>query len=173
MEKLKIPDTAHCKPWLGTLQKGVYTFGLKKKNTLHLATVFLRSKQKKRKNKQNKNDLQTVQTLDYHAFCHMSEDHSNSSPILQHNNNFQTPSPNITSVIWAIFHAGTGTWASLGSTVWGPHLSHGTLHNWCGVVLFKNKIRFPMKVFSGKEHCGLPTKSPQRDSKGKIALGLT
>lgn len=103
----------------------------------------------------------------------MSEDHSNSSPILQHNNNFQTPSPNITSVIWAIFHAGTGTWASLGSTVWGPNLSHGTLHNWCGVVLFKNKIRFPMKVFSGKEHCGLPTKSPQRDSKGKIALGLT
>lgn len=54
MEKLKIPDTAHCKPWLGTLQKGVYTFGLKKQNTLHLATVFLRSKQKKRKNKQNK-----------------------------------------------------------------------------------------------------------------------
>lgn len=71
MEKLKIPDTAHCKPWLGTLQKGVYTFGLKKKNTLHLSTVFLRSKQNKRKNKQNKNDLQT-DSLDPRLSCFLS-----------------------------------------------------------------------------------------------------
>lgn len=53
MEKLKIPDTAHCKPWLGTLQKGVYTFGLKKKEySASRYSIFkVKTKQKKKQTK--------------------------------------------------------------------------------------------------------------------------